>query len=381
VSKAIDKRRDDEPAVREVCRFLRASIEDSSWTVKTLAAHFGFHPRMVEHWAARDTDSQPTLPTLEQWDQLRDLLEFADDHDAEVLRLNLRKGEPGEAWADRPVTGQVEEWKDRANYALTSRDGLRRDVATTPEAQKWQGWGTALKPAHEPIVVARKPLSGTVAQNVQEHGTGAVNVDGCRVGVDADDPGRKNWHQNRDDPGEYPVGESVYELGLGPVSTQQNPSGRWPANVVLDEEAAGVLDEQTGNVRSAGDYAKGAGTQGDKAGAASIPIDGLTSATYADSGGASRFFYCAKADRAERGPENRHPTVKPVALMRWLVRLVTPPEGLVLDPFTGSGTTGIAALSEGFSFLGIERESEYAELARQRIRDDAPLLNVPAEAA
>jgi len=266
-------------------------------------------------------------------------------------------------------------------------------LPATPDAERWPGWGTALKPAHEPIVVARKPLDGTVAGNVLAHGTGALNVDGCRIATE------DTYSYPNGPKGNTGTGAAFDGTGMGrreePV--ESNPLGRWPANVVLDEQAAAMLDEQTGECRSAGEYVKGNGAQGEKVDAASIPIDGLTSATYADSGGASRFLYVAKASSAERnagcedlaerellwssgtqnpgsfqsaGPaphRNHHPTVKPIDLMRWLVRLVTPPGGIVLDPFTGSGTTGCAAVVEGFRFIGIEREDEYATIAEARI--------------
>ncbi|AEL98218.1 methyltransferase [Mycobacterium phage BigNuz] len=342
VSKAIDKRRDDEEDIRRVCRWLRARIDDHpAETIRTIAERFGFHARMVEHWAARDTDSQPTLPTLTQWDQLRDLLEFDDELDAEVYRLNLRKGEPGEAWADRPIVGTVTEWADRTNYALTSRDGLRRGESTNPVALQWQGWGTALKPAFEPIVVARKPLQGTVAANVLEHGTGALNIDACRV----------------------PTSDAL----VRPMEL-----GRWPTNVVLDEVQAAELDAQTGTLTSGkllphhADNGKESGTLGAYKGAPGRE-------SYGDSGGASRFFpvfrYEAKAAGAERPSVNgvAHPTVKPLDLMRWLVRLVTPPNGVVLDPFAGSGTTAEACIHEHKRCITVEREAEYLPLIVARL--------------
>lgn len=187
------------------------------------------------------------------------------------------------------------------------------------EVAAWDGWGTALKPAFEPAVLARRPLEGTVADNVTEHGTGALNVDGCRI-----------------------------------------EGGRWPANVVLDSVAAGMLDGAVGERPSGSRRAgarKGLGYHG-ACGDGGPAIEGST-------GGPSRFFYTAKASRSER--VNHHPTVKPVALMRWLVRLVTPPGGIVLDPFAGSGTTGEAAINEGHRAILIERDAEYLDGIRTRL--------------
>jgi len=208
-------------------------------------------------------------------------------------------------------------------------------VAGSAAARTWNGYGTALKPAWEPIILARKPLAGTVAANVTQYGTGAVNVDRCRVGGNVDEM-----------------------------------RGRWPANVVLDEEAAAMLDEQapkTGQcapLKETGRNRPGHGRLG-KMGPpkAAEPKDGLS--------GASRFFYCAKASKKDRGEGNTHPTVKPTELMRWLVRMVSGPDPandtLILDPFAGSGTTGVACKLEGISFVLIEREAKYVEIINKRL--------------
>jgi site-specific DNA-methyltransferase (adenine-specific) len=239
-------------------------------------------------------------------------------------------------------------WGDESH-----RDPFVR-AAVTDDARCWKGWGTALKPAHEPIVVARKPLDGTVAETVLAHGTGALNIDGCRVGNEV--------VATQHTVGGYRQGREKHK-GTGEISLHL---GRFPANFIHDgsDEVLELFPE-----------AKDEG------------------------GSAARFFYCAKASRAEReaglddfdpkresdriaddlpvgdnprnrtntGRRNHHPTVKPIALMRYLVRLVTPPNGVVLDPFTGSGTTGIAAQLEGFKFVGIEQSAEYADIAQARI--------------
>lgn len=256
---------------------------------------------------------------------------------------------------------------DRPNAATNMERAANITAPATDAAKQWDGWGTALKPAFEPIVVARKPLIGTVAANVEAHGTGALNVDGCRVGG-----GEARRIDNYPSVGQHGcisrTGEGSH-AGEG-YETRETTEGRWPANVVLDEDAGRVLDEQSGHLQSG--LMKGGTMRAaqDEPGSVCYGTYGGSAVgtdTPGDSGGASRFFYCAKASRAERGDGNHHPTVKPVDLMRWLVRLVTPPKGTVLDPFLGSGTTGIAAHEEGCRFIGIEREAEYVEIARRRI--------------
>lgn len=230
----------------------------------------------------------------------------------------------------------------------------------TDEAKQWEGWGTALKPAFEPIVVARKPLAAkTVVANVLEHGTGALNIDASRV-AGAKPATTRGASVNQS--------SMVGALG-GQGRIEDDGKGRFPANVVLDQHAAEALDEQSGSVgaHSVGklnkDYSYAQRNQ--------VPSD--QPFTHGDKGGASRFFhtfkYQAKASKAERPNVAgvMHPTVKPVELMRWLVRLVTPPEGIVLDPFAGSGTTPEACVIEGFDCIAIEREGEYLPLIAARL--------------
>ena len=201
---------------------------------------------------------------------------------------------------------------------------IQSNEPATDAARQWQGWGTALKPALEPITVARKPLIGTVAENVLAHGTGGINVDGCRVDTNGGTAKGSKPQGN---------GKGIYGAGLhGACEITQLDAGRWPANLIHDGS-----DEVTGL----------------------FPVE--------DSDSAARFFYCAKASAEDRGPGNHHPTVKPTDLMRYLCRLVTPPDGVVLDPFTGSGSTGRGAVLEGFAFIGCEMDPEYLEIARTRI--------------
>ncbi len=225
----------------------------------------------------------------------------------------------------------------------------------TDAAKQWAGWGTALKPAWEPIIMARKPMVGTVAANVLEWGTGALNIDGCRVeGTPA---------PTRFDPAKH--GHEGWRMNATGAECAANasPLGRWPANLIHDgseEVLAGFPKSSTTGKRS--DKSKSA-----EVGGTIWLANNHQSTEYTDTGSAARFFYCAKASKSDRGESNGHPTVKPTELMRYLVRLVTQPGGTVLDPFTGSGSTGKAAVLEGFEFIGIEREAEYVAIAEARI--------------
>ena len=229
----------------------------------------------------------------------------------------------------------------------------------TELACKWEGWGTHLKPANEPIVLARKPLSEkTVAENVLKWGTGGLNIDGCRIPTNETITNHSRSAESARSKGKY--GDSKAQETH---QTQGQKLGRFPANVILDEEAGRMLDEQSGITIS-----KDGGKSGTHFSAGNKGVKRTDARKgHNDSGGASRFFYCAKASRKERGEFNKHPTVKPIALMEYLIKLVTPPEGIVLDPFLGSGTTALAALNLGRFFIGIELNEEYVEMARRRV--------------
>jgi DNA modification methylase len=266
----------------------------------------------------------------------------------------------------------------------------------SPEAKQWEGWGTALKPAFEPIVVARKPLIGTVAENVLTYGTGALNIDASRIGFRSDND-RKNaeWGSKGSADG--------WGMKAGAEVKETNDAGRWPANVILDEYSAELLDEQSGISTSKSSSMKVPDIRGGKYGSDYGTRDFDSVRGHKDSGGASRFFYVAKASKRDRNEglddlptvrasamgydiglgeagegmfkdrnpqkQNFHPTVKPTELMKYLIKLVTPPNGTVLDPFTGSGSTGKAALLEGFSFIGIEMTEDYIPIIEGRLKN------------
>jgi len=288
VSKAIDKRDAAEEQQARRYRFTEW-VRSTGITSKQIDEATGTN--MGGHYTT--AASQPAIMTREHLEACRHLLGEVPEwveKEADIRSVESKN------FAEREVVGKrvgVDTTKQSIACAVSAQ-GLEQSTKhefnitapATDAAKQWQGWGTALKPALEPITVARKPLVGTVAENVLQHGTGAINVDGGRVG-----------------------------------------GGRWPANFIHDgsEEATDLLKDS------------------------------------------ARFFYCAKASKADRG-ENHHPTVKPTDLMRYLCRLVTPPNGIVLDPFNGSGSTGCAAVLEGFQYIGIEREAEYIAISEKRIQ-------------
>ncbi len=232
----------------------------------------------------------------------------------------------------------------------------------TPEAQQWEGWGTALKPANEPIVVARKPLSEkTIAENVLKWGTGGINIDECRI------PTEDNLNGGRysDNKGEITCNVYTPAINKRSKSDYNQPTGRFPANVMLDEEAGALLDEQSGISKSSSSGYNFETSNNDNP--ARLTNNIKSGLHFNDSGGASRFFYVAKASKKERGEGNNHPTVKPVSLIKYLVTLVTPPDGVCLDPFMGSGTTAIACINTNRNYIGFELDKHYCDIANERI--------------
>jgi DNA modification methylase len=317
---------------------------------------------------------------------------------------NISKAIDKAAGAERTVIGRNPNSRENAtkdNTLYESGTVGKTDFiteATTDEAKEWDGWGTALKPAHEPIVVARKPVIGTVAENVLKYGTGGINIDATRIGTETINI---NNYPERFDPKSNLNNISQ----IGQDYETKTSVGRWPANIILDEYTAELLDQQSGVSKSNSGGISSAGKS------ASFMSGGVLKETprtgHDDAGGASRFFYVAKASKRDRNegledlPDGRvpyeshranfentkgvetpfagagrsgnnlknfHPTVKPTALMQYLIRLVTPDNGVVLDPFAGSGSTGKAAILEGKRFIGIEVTAEYLPIIEGRLK-------------
>ncbi len=272
---------------------------------------------------------------------------------------SLNIGKAIDKAAGRYVPGDVLPSSRNSSASVTDiATSFREKTGTnpqTPEAKQWDGWGTALKPAHEHWILVRRPLGEkTVAANVLKHGTGGINVDGCRIGTDLVESGRANRTECESE-----------SYGTGLMGTEKTFSqGRFPSNLLISEEAAADLDQHSGISVSLDRVRKNNPSPNLAMSGANL---GHLSRGHTDTGGASRFFYIAKASRADKGAENTHPTVKSTTLMQYLIKLVTPPGGVVLDPFMGSGSTGVAAHRLGFDFLGIEQQKEYFEVAISRV--------------
>ena len=280
---------------------------------------------------------------------------------AERKVVGTKLGSPGYSLADNGQTNEV--------YGNLHNPQAECDITApgTPEATKWTGFASALKPAFEPIILAMKPLDGTQAHNALTWGCCGMNIDASRIQYDNED-----IDFTRVQDGNIFGSGAVYGNGGKQKETTPlyKPNGRWPSNVLLDEEAAVQLDAQTGILTSGTNCVRtkegcflehgGLGKAGD------------VQVTYGDSGGASRFYYCSKASKRERGQGNNHPTVKPLDLMKYLLTLLsTPTGGLILDPFAGSGTTLIAAKQLGRSCVGIELDEHHCEIIKGRLDDNS----------
>ena len=353
VSKAIDKVNGDGGRLLRFTQWFRTSGVTRKVATDAMVrdGHISPNGTMAGHYFAESERGQPAIPTVAiWWGTLRalcgDVPAWVDEL---VERIEAERAVIGTQNGSRLAVapGQGEDRSDRT---------LNITAPATPEAARWAGWGTALKPAWEPICLARKPLIGTVASNVLAHGTGGLNIDGCRVGTEGGTRKEPSATKSTTDS----VGGYLNAKAGTPID-----AGRFPANLIhdgSDEVLAGFPVTTSGGGPKPGTARTQVNTYGD-------PTVSMSESYGSNTGSAARFFYCAKASRSDRQEGNDHPTVKPTALMAWLARLVTPPGGLVLDPFMGSGSTGKACHNEGFRFVGVERDPDYYAMAVARIWD------------
>ncbi len=357
ISKAIDKRGGE--SIAWFGQWLRKWRTENEIPQKEISKLFpsktGNLTGRVANW-----ELGHSLPTNEQFNTICATFNLPfnsiDEVRGEFLAVKTHARSGGDDFAKRP--NSESQSRDEEIYALGS-----------DKAKEWDGWGTALKPAHEPVCVARKPLIGTVVENVLEQGTGALNIDGCRIEYDAESYAR-NKKASEKAPKEHE--KAVWkDTGHKKRVDVFSPKGRWPSNVIMDEVAGAILDEQAPMVGNPKNSSRNTDNQGGTGNAWTNPAKKGDSNGFSDGlGGGSRFFYCPKVSQSERNAGcdgNNHPTVKPISLMRYLSKLVTKEGGIVLDPFMGSGSTGIAACLEGYNFVGIEMDEEYLNIARHRI--------------
>ena len=349
ISKAIDKVNGETGRLLKFTAWMRTTGLTASQINAATGTFMGSHYLTAK--------SQPAIPTRALWSPIRPLCGTVPAWvDELVERIEAERDVVGTKDANLLAVAPGQQ-NDRSATALDIT------APATDAAKLWHGWGTALKPAWEPIVLAMKPLAGTFAANALGHGVAGLNVDGCRIGRAEDDT--SGWSVSGSKASEN------RSMSGGNYDREPEPdsSGRWPANVLLDTDSAALLDEQSGESVSTG---------GSGATSMRTALSGAVYGEYAgdrlgrnagglgDRGGASRFFYTAKASRSDRGENNTHPTVKPSDLMKWLCKLTaTPTSGTVLDPFMGSGTTIYAAKETGRKAIGIELEG-YCEIAAKR---------------
>lgn len=356
VAKAIDKAGGASPEVQ--ARTLRNARERAGMTREQVAQLVGCSAASVANWEdgrarAKGMHAEFITPGPEYRDALAELLGYSAD--------------------ERAIVGAADDRRGDGTVMSLGHSGKQYGGASTDAAKTWEGWGTALKPAFEPIIVARKPLAGTVAANVLAYGTGAINIDACRVG---DEVRYASFTSLAPASGNRLGAAGTQEARRGTQGEPKRYEGRFPSNVLLDESQAAVLDRQAPDTGGSGKASGPSLREPTDAGVAFGARRGLVGepAFYGDRGGASRFFptfrYEAKAPTSERPSVDgvAHATVKPLDLMRWLVRLVTRRGGHVLDLFAGSGTTGEAALLEGMHCTLIELEADHLPLILQRVR-------------
>jgi len=388
VSKAIDKNNGELNRLGKFTEFMRTT----GLTAKQLNDATG--TSMGSHYLT--AASQPAIPTTELWSKIRPLLAQVPDWvDQLVARIEAEREVIGKKSAGMGSGKTFGMLQAEGNNAGAEKE-IDITTPSTSEAQQWQGWGTALKPAFEPVIVARKPIEGTVANNVLKWGTGGLNIDGSRIGT-GDDRASGGLSGGATE-------KNLYQHGTH-ERVERATGGRWPANIILDPYTAELLDEQSGVSKDGVAVKRNRNTaeieSSYEGGWRKSNID----QGFFGLGGASRFFYVAKASKRDRNEgleeletkqtvgggglgnpvsgaygsekapgKNFHPTVKPTSLMEYLIKLVTPPQGTVLDPFTGSGSTGKAAILQGFDFIGIEMTEEYLPIIEGRLKHAEALV-------
>ena len=340
IDKALDRAKyTDTDLLFQVTAWIRQRRNELGLSNKTLDEIAGVRGGAC-HWTALPPNGQPSIPTKERWEKLETVLGKAPDWMEVLIRP---AHELGEQWKNREVIGLYN--KDSGGIGGVAFKSIDRAMTEPSDelSKKWKGWGTALKPASEHWILIQKPISEhNIAANIKKYATGGINIDASRVPVHGKIPSTTNL--------DFRDGGFLWDTSNRSRTSvyQQHPEGRFPANLILtrsnDEGCPAVkINDQSEGITDVADYFKNFKPE-------------------------AEFFYCKKPDRSEKGYDNTHPTVKPLKLIRYLSKMVTPQDGIVLDPFMGSGTTGVAALSEDFNFIGIERDEKYLSIAEKRLK-------------
>jgi DNA modification methylase len=334
--------------------YVLEAAEEKNISKKELTMLFPSKNGKPTGWLWNKKNSQGI--TLEQYNTLKDFLDLPFDNIEEAEREVIGKKNAG--------IGSGKTYAFTENNSVDKNTEIDITAPATDEAKQWEGWGTALKPALEPITVARKPLSEkTVAENVLKWGTGGINIDACRISHN--EPQKETTRKQRS------AGWNPDNCGFDSTkntAASANQLGRFPANLIHDgsDEVVGLFPD----TKSQGHWSKTTTKGFGKFGNGSSTYRGVGEKDK-QGGSAARFFYCPKTSKKDRGEGNNHPTVKPTELMLYLIKLVTKPEGITLDPFMGSGSTGKAAVRGNFKFIGIEREQDFYKIAQARISHEA----------
>ena len=354
IGKAIDKRNGKPEPTKEFKQFLKDGKTTSGLRSSDIDVALGFQNSAVFSPHYVGNNSQVEYPTKEKYKLLKELLSLSDCFDHLIEWAEAQREVVGSKTTNKTVYQAIGEQNTSGEIDITA--------PATESAKQWDGWGTALKPSCEFFTLCRKPLSEkTIAANVLKWGTGGINIDGCRVELDGDYKSKPNGR-----PSQTGLGDNYNPSEANQPDTQ----GRFPANLIHDgsQEVLELFPDtkpsRIGKPRGTKKKGLFANSEFNKVGQ-----------EHNDKGTAARFFYCPKASKKDRnegceGLEggNNHATVKPNALMAYLCRLITPAGGTVLDPYMGSGSTGKAAVSEGFSFTGIELDPDYYEICKERVK-------------
>jgi len=367
ISKGFDKRKGGALLADEIMQYLKEYRIKKGVSVSQLDKEVFEGTTKYSRWYEDRNDGR--LPTIDDWLKLKEYLNFDNKYDSLIEQ------------AEREKVGEYKQFRSDDGSWATNKNGdmfksgekiINITLPSTELARQWDGWGTALKPAQEPIMVAQKPIEKNYCYNIEKYGVGGINIDDCRIPFSENDDKRIGKGYKHNAKAGLEIGEHK-DNAKGEAQQLHNDNGRFPANIIFNEEAGSLLDKQSGILKSGSNCVRS--KEGSFLEHGGLSKAGDVQITYGDEGGASRFFYCAKATKKDKNENglinNTHVTVKPTELIKYLVKLVTPNDGICLDICEGSGTHVKAILQlnkEGFNFnyIGFENDEESYKIAKER---------------